>query len=79
MLPRKNLEAYCRQTEYQHNSPIPPSCTAECYKTKTKLHGLSPQAKYTDQLSDRRLSAKLVPTLADRGCRVVGATNPYGR
>jgi hypothetical protein len=26
--------------------------------------------------SDRRLSAKLVPTLADRGCRVVSATKP---
>jgi hypothetical protein len=26
--------------------------------------------------SDRRLSAKLMPTLADRGCRVVSATNP---
>jgi hypothetical protein len=26
--------------------------------------------------SDCRLSAKLVPTLADRGCRVVSATNP---
>jgi hypothetical protein len=34
---------------------------------KTKLHGLSPHAIYTDRLSDRRLSAKLVPTLADRG------------
>jgi hypothetical protein len=30
-------------------------------------------------LSDRRLSAKLVPTFADRGCRVVSATNLYGR
>jgi hypothetical protein len=39
-----------------------------------KLHGLSPQANYTDRLIDRRLSAKLVPTLADRGCRVVSAT-----
>jgi hypothetical protein len=29
--------------------------------------------------SDRRLSAKLVPTLVDRGCRVVSATNPHGR
>jgi hypothetical protein len=29
--------------------------------------------------SDRRLSAKLVPTLADRGCRVVRATNLHGR
>jgi hypothetical protein len=38
-----------------------------------KLHGLSPHANYTDRLSDRRLSAKLVPTLADRGCCVVSA------
>jgi hypothetical protein len=28
--------------------------------------------------SDRRLSAKLVPTFADKGCRVVSATDPYG-
>jgi hypothetical protein len=28
---------------------------------------------------DSRLSVKLVPTLADRGCRVVSATNLYGR
>jgi hypothetical protein len=29
--------------------------------------------------SDRRLSAKLVPTFADSGCRVVSATDPNGR
>jgi hypothetical protein len=29
--------------------------------------------------SDRRLSAKLVPTFADIGCHVVRVTNPYGR
>jgi hypothetical protein len=34
--------------------------------TKTKLRGFSPQANYTDRASDRSLSAKLVPTLADR-------------
>jgi hypothetical protein len=45
-------------------------------KTKTKLHGLSPQANYTDRLSDRRLSAKLVQTLADSWCRVISATVP---
>jgi hypothetical protein len=45
-------------------------------KKLTKLHGLSPQGNYTDRLSDRRLSAKLVPTLADGGCRVVSATIP---
>jgi hypothetical protein len=31
------------------------------------------------QLSDRRLSAKLVPTFADRGCHVVSMMDPYGR
>jgi hypothetical protein len=34
---------------------------------------------YRPTKSDRRLSAKLVPTFADRGCRVVSATDPYGR
>jgi hypothetical protein len=29
--------------------------------------------------SDRRLSAKSVPTFADRGCHVVSMTDPYGR
>jgi hypothetical protein len=41
-----------------------------------KLRGFSPQANYTDRVSDRRLSEKLVPALADRGCRVVSATIP---
>jgi hypothetical protein len=36
----------------------------------------SPQANYTDRPSGRRLLAKLVPTFADRGCRVVSATDP---
>jgi hypothetical protein len=29
--------------------------------------------------SDRRLSAKSLPTFADRGCHVVSVTDPYGR
>jgi hypothetical protein len=29
--------------------------------------------------SDLRLSAKLVPTFADRGCHVFSAMDPYGR
>jgi hypothetical protein len=29
--------------------------------------------------NDRRLTAKLVPTFADRGCHVVSVTDPYGR
>jgi hypothetical protein len=38
--------------------------------------------QYTNKLyrwSDRRLLAKLVPTLADRGCHMVSATNTHGR
>jgi hypothetical protein len=31
------------------------------------------------RLSDRRLSAELVSTFADRGFHVVGVTDPYGR
>jgi hypothetical protein len=30
------------------------------------------------QPSDRRLSAKWLPTFADRGCHVVSVTDPYG-
>jgi hypothetical protein len=38
------------------------------------------EPKYgSDRPSDRSLSAELVPTLADRGCRVVIATDPHGR
>jgi hypothetical protein len=29
--------------------------------------------------SDRRLSAKWLPTFAERGCHVVSVTDPYGR
>jgi CBS-domain-containing membrane protein len=29
--------------------------------------------------SDHRLSSKLVPTFADRGCHVVSVTDPHGR
>jgi hypothetical protein len=42
----------------------------------------TPWFQYASELyrpSDRRLSVKLVPTSADRGCRVVSATNPHGR
>jgi hypothetical protein len=34
---------------------------------------------YTDRPRDRRLSAKLVSTSANRVCRVVSATDPHGR
>jgi hypothetical protein len=40
---------------------------------KKTLRGLSPR------LSDRSLSAKLVPPFADMECHVVSVTDPYGR
>jgi hypothetical protein len=47
-------------------------------QNKKKLRGFRPQSELY-RPSDRRLSAKLVSTLADRGCHVVSATNPHGR
>jgi hypothetical protein len=43
------------------------------------------EIQYSDSLSmdnqpsDRRSSAKLVPTFADRECRVISTTDPYDR
>jgi hypothetical protein len=48
------------------------------YLYTNTLCGFSPQSELYGP-SDRRLSTKLVLTLADRGCRVVSATNPHGR
>jgi hypothetical protein len=47
---------------------------------KTEIQ--TPWPEFSSELyrpSDRRLSAKLVPTFADRGCHVVSVTDPYGR
>jgi hypothetical protein len=46
--------------------------------TRKKIPGLQSVSEL-HRPSDRRLSAKLVPTLADRGCRMVSAKNSHGR
>jgi hypothetical protein len=43
-----------------------------------KLRGFSPQANCTDRAT-AALSTKLVPILADKGCRLVSATDPHSR
>jgi hypothetical protein len=48
-------------------------------KTKQKQTLRSYSASELYRPSDRRMSAKLVPTFADRECRVVSATDPHGR
>jgi hypothetical protein len=47
-------------------------------KTKTKLHGLSPRANYTDRATAacRQSDCQLLPI---EGCHVVSVTDPYGR
>jgi hypothetical protein len=47
-------------------------------KTELKINSVALVRNRTIP-SDRRLSAKLVPTFADIGCRVVSATDPYYR
>jgi hypothetical protein len=46
-------------------------------KKKKKTPWLCKQAKNTDRAT--AIVCELVPTFADRGCRVVSAKNPYGR
>jgi hypothetical protein len=50
-----------------------------CDVTKLKKAPWPESASELYRPSVRRLSAKLVPTFADRGCRVVSVTDPYGR
>jgi hypothetical protein len=46
---------------------------------KTKETPWSESASELYRPSDRRFSAKWVPTFADKGCHVVSVTDPYGR
>jgi hypothetical protein len=50
-------------------------------KTKTKLNSTPWPTPVSElnRLSDHRLSAKLVPTFADRGCHVVSVRDTYSR
>jgi hypothetical protein len=50
----------------------------EYIKTKTKLHGLSPRANYTDRAT-AACQRSDCQVFTDRGCHVVSVTDPYGR
>jgi hypothetical protein len=54
------------------------SCCSPVDITYNLLCGLSPSSELY-RPSDRRLSAKLVPIFADRGCHVISVADPYGR
>jgi hypothetical protein len=51
-----NNKGHTTHNEYNESTITATTNTITTTK-KTKLHGLSPQANYTDRLSDRRLSA----------------------
>jgi hypothetical protein len=51
----------------------------QSYCQKQKQTQWSESASELYRRSDRRLSAKWLPTFADRGCHVVSVTDPYGR
>jgi hypothetical protein len=53
-------------------------CTVSKTVGKKKLRRVE-SASELYRSSDRRRSAKLLPTLADGGCHVVSATTPYDR
>jgi hypothetical protein len=55
-------------------------CTTHVNKQKQNKHTLWPEsASELYRPNDSRLSAKLVPTFANRECHVVRVTDPYGR
>jgi hypothetical protein len=59
----------CKERQYTKNVP----------KTNQNTQTLWPEsASELYQPSDRCLSAKLMPTFADRGCHVVSVMHPYG-
>jgi hypothetical protein len=49
------------------------------YAKKQNKTPWSESASELYQPSDRRLSAKWLPTFADKGCHVVSMTDPFGR
>jgi hypothetical protein len=60
---------------------LAPSCADYTSEPRShqnaKLHGLSPQANYTDWAT--AAVGEVVPTFAGRGCYVVSATDSHGR
>jgi hypothetical protein len=70
-------------TSYPAQFPCRTFCslfiTADTYSTTIYINSVAWVRERTIPTDDSRLSAKLVPTFADRGCHVVSVTDPYGR
>jgi hypothetical protein len=63
---------------YFHRATTPFSFLSDTQKANKKTPW-SESASELRRPSDRRLSAKWLPTFADKGCHVVSVTDPYGR
>jgi hypothetical protein len=78
---------WCLQTNValiSWNRPLRLPCTyirfrIQRYRTNKQKTPWPELTSELYRLSDRCLFAKLVPTFADRGCHVVGVTDPHGR
>jgi hypothetical protein len=64
----------CVLRQWKHHNRLP----VQCQQTNKQ----SPWSESVSELyrpSDRRLSAKWMPTFADRGCHMISVMDPYGR
>jgi hypothetical protein len=81
-LERANPNSWILMTYIDAVSEKPCSVLQNTGEWYTNIQKQTPWPQSASELyrpSDRRLSMKLVPTFADRGCRVISATDPYGR
>jgi hypothetical protein len=76
---------FCMYTCLYHSLHVSGDCggllenTVESMKCLLEATTWPESASELYRPSDRRLSVKLVPTFADRGCHGVSLTDPYGR
>jgi hypothetical protein len=76
-----NFEDSLTYCGFQGFSNVAACSMSEMYRRFGNLLLKTPWPEFASELyrpSDRRLSAKLVPTYVDRGCHVVSVTDPYG-
>jgi CBS-domain-containing membrane protein len=82
------MEQFCNATrrarDIAHVASSAPAWAEQIPPTRSRIavNKQTPRPEFVSELfrpSDRGLSAKLVPTFADRGCHVVSVTDPYGR
>jgi hypothetical protein len=73
------------QTTHEDRAEKTQSCRSDLHsgrnsdRAKKKKTPWSESSSELYRQSDRRLSAKWLPTFADKGCHVVSVTDPYGR